>query len=175
MPAKLPVDYNEIRSAYCKGMTLADLAKEYNVPYGALRARASREKWTASVTNVNARIHQSVTEKLASSASQWVTKIDSFVHASLEKLDPSKLNLRDLALAVGVAETADRMARRTYGLDREQQARSGTLVQVNVANGSTAQVKRVGYAGLVDVDSAAQDEAQASPDASTTGPQQPPV
>jgi phage tail protein X len=125
-------------------LPLVDLAKQYSIPYGALRARASREKWSDSVTRINERVTQSVTERIADQAHGWIAKIDKFVHAGLDKLNLADLDLDDLAKAVGIADTVDKMARRAYGLDAQAQRTT-----INVAVDARPNTLGAGYTGQV--------------------------
>ena len=127
------VPWDEIRALHVKGMTLRDIANKYDISYGALRSRSSREKWCNSVSVARHFVAQGATDALMRSAGEWVGKIDRTVHAALDNVMQKglhKLTLRDLSVALDCADKANRIARQTYGLDADG---SSHKVQVNVA------------------------------------------
>lgn len=140
MPAKLHVDYEEIRAKHVKGISLSDLARDYDISYSTLKSRASRENWAAIVASANSAVIQSATRDLTQSANHWITRIDKLIHASLGTVETevakgNALKLRDLQVALDCAERANRIARANYGLDNEGRAGAQTLVQVHVNTG----------------------------------------
>lgn len=132
------IDWGELRALHCKGVSLKALAKEYNVDYGALRTRASRGKWSNTVAKAGEMVQQAVTEQLAGIAGRHLLKIAGISDLAIDKvaeklaLDPSIDALSKLAT---VAETFDRIQRRTCGLDAKQDAANTKPVTlaVNVA------------------------------------------
>lgn len=142
------VDWSDMRALYVKGLSLTELARRTGVPLGTIKARSSREKWATTVALAESHVNRIATEELADSAGRWVRRIDKAVHSGLDNVmrkGLDKLSLRDLQVALDCVEKANRIARPNYGLDRDQQARTGTLVQVNVTGGKAEVVERLGY------------------------------
>lgn len=131
---KTSCDWEQAQALFCKGLSLRDISDQMDIPLTALRKRQTRYKWTQRKTELGQAVVKSVQSSLSEHAGAWLTQIDEYVHKVIAKVQPDTLGLKDLAIAVGIAETVDRMARRAYGLDAEQRNRPGTLVHVSVSS-----------------------------------------
>lgn len=140
MSTAIAPDWPGIKAMYIRGLPAKQIAEQTGVSFGALRARITRQKWDADVTKVEAAMSHAVTCSLQDRAVKWVAEIDGFVRDSLtaiKKRDKDSLNLKDLKTLLESAEIADRMGRRTYGLENESKAQNGqTLVCVTLNTGS---------------------------------------
>jgi hypothetical protein len=131
------VDWAELRSLYVKGVSLSDLSKQFSISYSAIRNKSSRERWRDSVAKANTLVAQAATDHLQASVGSWITKIDKAVHAGLDNVlakGLESMGLRELNLALDCAEKANRIARQTYGLDKQEIGKPASLT-INVNTG----------------------------------------
>ncbi|MGA7274246.1 MAG: hypothetical protein WBX14_05310 [Candidatus Udaeobacter sp.] len=115
----------EIRTAYASGIGLRELARNLDIPEGTVLARAKREGWTHQIQNAKALTKRKDTlaatpvkavalcmrehaerhvERMAGLSEKVVTHVEALgPDVILEKIDK--------------VEKADRVARRTFGLE----------------------------------------------------------
>lgn len=129
------IDWTELRALHVKGVSLADLSKKFGVSYSAIRSKSSRERWRDTVAKAGNMIAQSATDQLTACATKHVLKMAGITDLAIERVaselgtTPSIKVLSELA---SIAETFDRIARRTYQLDKVETAKPATLT-VNLA------------------------------------------
>lgn len=123
MPAALNVNWDAIRIEFAHGEGLEALAKKYNVAFGTLAARSSRERWMelrpqshakglqSPVLEAGKAVAKSVAESWAEKGEKYRTMVFGKTTAMMEQatLAPPK-NWKD-------ADIVDKMARRAAGLD----------------------------------------------------------
>lgn len=148
MPRNLPVDKSVLKAAFCKGIPLTDLAKQYNINAATIRSMAVRGKWMEAKAKTDELLHQVAADAgiahvaaIATEVKTRLAELSAFQFA--DKLD--KLDIEGYTRALN---TLDLMARRAHRLD-EQQAKSTSLIQVNVdVNGASSSAS----SSVIDVD-----------------------
>jgi hypothetical protein len=149
-----PRDWGTLRALFVKGMTLKEISDQFNIAYSTVKARSAREKWATTVARADDAIVQTVTKGLADSASRFIGRIDSAVHASLDNLERkgmNKLGLRDLQIALDCMDKANRIARSNYGLDKQGAASASVSIHL------TANAKPHLTGSIIDVEQLAGD------------------
>jgi hypothetical protein len=174
-PQPVTLDWDEIRALHVKGMSLKDLSDRYGISYTALRSRSSREKWCNTVAMARNTVTQVATEALAKSATSWISKLDTAVHAALDNVMAKglhKLGLRDLQVALDCVEKSNRVARLNYGLDSENASRPRVTVNLAVmargADHADHALPAFDTTPIVDVDTVTSDDMDASVPSQTT-------
>lgn len=120
MPTALKVNWDAIRIEFAHGESLETLAKKYDIKFGTLAARSSRERWMELRPEGHSvkGLQSPVLEAGKAVAKSWAERGESYRRMIFEKtsklmeqatLAPPK-NWKD-------AEVADKMARRAAGLD----------------------------------------------------------
>ena len=120
MPAALKVNWDAIRIEFAHGESLETLAKKYEIKFGTLAARSSRERWMELRPEGHSvkGLQSPVLEAGKAVAKSWAERGESYRRMMFEKtsklmeqatLAPPK-NWKD-------ADVADKMARRAAGLD----------------------------------------------------------
>lgn len=126
-----------MRIAFVQGLTTKEIAEQFKCPYGTVNARCARENWSAM--RPDNFLHKAVKTASEVAENVWSARGKAYrdmVYAkaqnALEKsaVAPPK-TWKDL-------EVADRIARRTIGLDNEQ-AQNNTIVNLAVLNREGAQ------------------------------------
>lgn len=142
VPTALPVDYGEIKAAFCKGVPISTLAKEYNLNEGSLRSVATRQKWSKVKAKADSSVLKAAQLDIAGHVNSHIERMIGFANNALSNIESRGFNgkLDDLQTLVGIADKLDLMQRRTLRMD-EQQARASTLVSV-VVNGANSAEKR---------------------------------
>lgn len=141
MPAKLEVDYETMFAAYCKGLSFEDLAEQFRIKPGSLRAYASRNKWQQRAANAREALQRSIANDLTAKGGEFASRISSVLDKQLtvlEKRDPEALSIEDWEAFTRILERTMNIGRTTYGMDAKTTGSGGTLVQVNVAAPTTA-------------------------------------
>jgi hypothetical protein len=153
MPKNLPVDKSQLKAAFCKGIPLTDLAKQFNINVATIRSMSVRGKWRIAKAKTEELVHQVALD----AGIKHVSDVASQVKERLAELATFKfgeaLNKLDAEGYVRSLNTLDLIARRAYRLD-DAQKRSQTLVTVNVNSESGGGVK---LANIVDVDTVVSD------------------
>jgi hypothetical protein len=134
----------EIRTAYASGIGLREIARNMNIPEGTVLARAKREGWTRQIQNAKALAKrddtppavtplEAVSRSLQQRGERHVDRMAGIVEKTLphvESMEPGAI----LDRAEDV-DRLDRIARRTYALDKGEQASGAvniTLVKMDL-------------------------------------------
>jgi hypothetical protein len=140
------IDWSEVKAMHVKGVPLKALAAEFGIEYGTLRVRASREKWRNSCNKADALVMQSVTSHLEQFADRHLRKMVGLADKGVDLLvaemeaNPSRKALGEI---VAIADTLDRMARRTAKLDENPLNKPASLT-INVNTASAIQAVPLG-------------------------------
>lgn len=148
-------DYDQARILHAKGFNIKQIADQTRIPYEALLKYAQRHKWTSARTKAVQCVSDHVQHQLVERSSRHLLNISGFADRAIDALitkDLSTMKLSDLQTLASVADTFDRIARRTYGLDAENASRPRVNVNVNVLSASTKSVGSITQGELVDVD-----------------------
>lgn len=132
--AKHGHDYDTAKALRLKGFNYSQIATQTKIPFEALKRYAHRHGWDEHRDKIGQIVSQHVGEQLEARATGHVLKISGFADKVIDNLisrTVSDLKLSDLQTLASVADTFDKIARRTYGLDAENAARP--RVTVNVA------------------------------------------
>lgn len=164
------VDWAELRALYCKGISLADLARDYRLNYSTVKNRAARESWSHTVAAVKEKVVQRATDDLTASATHWVRRIDKLMHTGLAHVEERvakghTVKTSELVQLMDAAEKANRIARLNYGLDK--QGDQHAHIHLGVLAVGSREARSVG--ALIDVEAMPVAEA---PNQSDTPPNQ---
>ena len=145
MRRKIPTEtWEQVKTAFASGIGLREIARNMNIPEGTVLARAKRESWTRDIqsakalaTRQDAPLAVSPVEAVAMSIQQrgerHVDRMAGIVEKTLphvESMEPGAI--LDRAKDV---DRLDRIARRTYALDKGEQASGAvniTLVKMDL-------------------------------------------
>jgi hypothetical protein len=134
-------DWPAMRIAFVQGLTTQEISQQFNCPYGTVNARCSREKW--SLMRPDNFMHKAVKTAAEVAENVWAARGKAYRDMVYEK---AKVALEKSAVAPPKTwkdlEVADRVARRTIGLDNEQ-AQNSTIVNLAVLNREGAQPEPV--------------------------------
>lgn len=138
VPKNLPVDKSQLKAAFCKGVPLTDLAKQFNINVATIRSMSVRGKWSVAKAKTEELVHQVALDAgikhvtdVALQVKERLTELATFKFAdSLNKLDAEGY-VRSL-------NTLDLIARRAYRLDEAQKS-AQTLVSVTVNANKSAE------------------------------------
>ena len=157
MPAALQKDWQSIQRLYLTGgYTFVQLSELFDVPAGAIRVRACRQKWKRLQAEVAKRRETSVTNaqtgQLTETAEaaveaavnvigketfrQRVAKQAEKVLKTLSKENPE--TLYDCAGFVGVLDKVERVGSRAYGLEEQAEGAPRCLINLNVLSQDAA-------------------------------------
>lgn len=164
--SKISADiWEQIKTAYAAGIGLREIARNMGIPAGTVLARAKREDWTRQIQHAKALVPsdmksdaitpmQSAAVCIRERAQRHVDRmagVTEKVLPHLEGMSPDSILHR-----VDQVEKLDRIARRNYGLDFNQE-HSGILNVAVLAGGKAAfqitqkpQVERVAKAEIMD-------------------------
>lgn len=120
-------DYDAARILHAKGLTIKQIADETGIPYAPLMKFAQRHQWTLARTKVVQRVSTNVQDKLVERSTGHLLKISGFADKAIDNLLLRPLDgmkLGDLQTLASVADTFDKIARRTYGLDKQEERTS---------------------------------------------------
>ena len=134
----------EIRTAYAGGVGLREIARNINIPEGTVLARAKREGWTREIQSAKALAKgqdaslvisplKAVSMSMQQRGERHVDRMAGIVEKTLphvESMEPGAI--LDRAKDV---DRLDRIARRTYALDKGEQASGAvniTLVKMDL-------------------------------------------
>lgn len=164
------VDWAEMRALYCKGISLSDLSRKFNVSHGTIKARSSREKWRNTVARVNEHVLQAATDDLSASAKHWIGRIDRLMHAGLNHVEErvqkgKELRTQELQQLLDCAEKANRIARSNYGLDKQE---STTHLHLGVINAAGLQHRQLAVVDVETVQMQAPEQQQLSEGSSSS-------
>ncbi len=143
-PRKLPNSiWAELRTAHASGLGLRELARNAGIPAGTVLARAQREGWTRQIQQARAIVTapqdsptvspaHAAAVSMQERATRHVERMAGLVEKTLphlEAMEPGAILDR-----VEDIDRLDKVARRSYGLDDEQQGQGGTgiAIQINI-------------------------------------------
>lgn len=127
-------DYDTAKLLKLKGLSYKQISDQIGIPYEALKRYGIRHGWDNARDKIDKIVSQTVTEQLITQSGAHLLKMSSVAGQALDQVAqevaalPSLDALEKLAR---VADVFDRIARRTYGLDAQQQ-HMRTNVQVNI-------------------------------------------
>jgi len=148
------IDWAELRALHVKGMSLADLAKRFNISYSAIRNKSSRERWRDTVAKAGGMVAQDATNQLSAVATKHLLKMSGIADLAIDQVatelaaNPNRKALAELA---SIADTFDRIQRRTCRLDEDKANNKPASLTVNVAvQAGSSSVRQLGK--VIDVD-----------------------
>jgi gas vesicle protein len=143
----LPVNWQAIKEDYChKGLSAKDTAKKYGIRTDNIYQRAHREVWPSPKKQVLQRVEKlakvAVQQKVKSTLAKVEPAIERAVqewqertlqHAGRAVMEAAEwlgkgLPPEDLKTVVNTLDTADRVGRRSLGLDKETTGTPGNAV-----------------------------------------------
>ena len=157
MPRALPVDWKEIENLYVNGLTTAAIARRYGISDRTIQNRVARKGWRQKRINLHQELSKTRPEDMQARSQSWQEQIADLMETRLNHLksiSPDKLKLSDLETLARITELTDKQARRTFGLDQQQQPVSVGLVGITLHVQAYEKQDQQGVAGkVVDVDS----------------------
>lgn len=131
MSVSILEDWSVAQSLYNQGFSLAEIARKIDCNAGTLRSYATRHSWS-QIKRDAANLASPKIVSLDERANRWRSTIADEVDKQLADLQSKKrskpMSLKELREYGEVLDLADKIARRTYGLDQADQS-----VCVNVA------------------------------------------
>lgn len=144
MPA-VHADYDTAYALRLKGFSYNEIAKRTGIDHERLMKYGKRHGWDEVRTKAVQAVSEHVQDALCERAKSHVEKISGFADRAIDALmlrDLETMQLDDMQTLASVANTFDQIARRTYGLDKEQSTGRPTLaLQVNVNGQATPEVR----------------------------------
>ena len=134
MPKPLNVNWDLAKGLYFQGLNMAEVSRRTGISYDALRQRAKRYRWTATVTALSQDVTVQCNKTLAERGKAWTHRLANLVERRmdyLETLKPADLKLRDLDELTRITDLTDRTARRTFGLDAPATTSTHLLVDLH--------------------------------------------
>lgn len=131
-------DYDSAKILHAKGLTIKQISDETGIPYDPLLKYAQRHEWTSDRTKAVQKLSDNVQAQLIERSTGHLLKMSGFADKALDNLltrPIADMPLDDLQTLAQVADTFDRIARRTYGLD--QQGTSHQHVHLGLLVGSS--------------------------------------
>ncbi len=131
----------EFRTAHASGIGLRELARNAGIAPGTVLSRAKRERWTQRIESARTLARQSPPSTAAVSDAAAATMAErgqrhlQRVAGIVEKTVPHVESMEPGAILDRIEDLdrLDRIGRRTYGLDDQQQGQSGFLaIQINI-------------------------------------------
>jgi hypothetical protein len=155
MHKALPIDREALRAAYLKGLPLCDLAKQFNVNENTIRSWASRGKWQRSAQQAAQIVQLHAIDAMVAQSNRHLAKMGTLAERAIDVLNDkplSNMQFAELEQLARVADTFDKIARRTYGLDQAaNQARPVLAVNVTI----NQDTKQHAQERIIDVESVA--------------------
>ena len=145
MRRKIPTEtWEQVKTAFASGIGLREIARNMNIPAGTVLARAKREGWTREIQSAKALAKrqdaplavtplEAVSMSIQQRGERHVERMAGIVEKTLphvESMEPG--SILDRAKDV---DRLDRIARRTYALDKGEQASGAiniTLVKMDL-------------------------------------------
>lgn len=139
----LPVNWLAIKEEYCKGeLSAKQLADKHGIKVDAIWQRSHREVWPSPVKTIKRKTERmakvAVQQKVASvmkrvepalerAVKEWQARTIAHAGKAVERAGAylsQELEPEELKTVVSVLDTADRVGRRSLGLDKEQSGSS---------------------------------------------------
>lgn len=135
-------DYAAARADALKGVPLTQVAEAHKIPYAALQQYALRHKWKTDKMNIKSIVSDHVSHSFKSMSDKWLAQISSKAQTILTDLNSydftSKLHSLKPLDYLNALDLVDRIARRTYSLDKDQSStKVGLAINVNIPGPST--------------------------------------
>lgn len=147
-----------MHAAYIKGVPLIELARQYNVKDGSLRAYAARNGWQKDAADARQALTRSVAHVVSEKGAKFAERISGVLEkhvTALEKLDPQGLDLEAWDTLTKVLERVNGVGRKNYEMDQQE----GRLT-VNMAVQASPIQSQTNLSSIIDVESTSVDSKQ---------------
>jgi len=148
-------DYQAARADALKGVPLTQVAETHNIPYAALQQYALRHKWKTDKMNIKTIVSDHVSHSFKTMSDKWLAQISAKAQTILTDLNSydftSKLHQLKPLDFLNALDLVDRIARRTYSLDKDSSAtKVGLAININTQGNVHSQERVIDVATIDD-------------------------
>lgn len=156
--AKAGHDYEAAKTLFLRGLTIKQISDKLSIPYDALAKFCQRRQWDKDRTKNSQILSKHVQDQFSEAAGRHLSKITGLTDKAIDALltkDVQTLDLDALETLGKVADTFDRIARRSYGLDQQE-----GKITVNMAVQASPIQSQTNLSSIIDVESTSVDSKQ---------------